>query len=80
MRLKNKTAIITGGASGFGLGIAQRFAHEGASTVIADLDYDGAQKAAESIKIGRASCRESVSSPVEISVVAVSLNKKKIKN
>ncbi len=49
MRLENKTAIITGGASGFGLGIAQRFAREGASTIIADLDYDGAQKAAESI-------------------------------
>jgi len=49
MRLENKTAIITGGASGFGLGIAQRFAREGANTVIADLDYDSAQKAAENI-------------------------------
>ena len=38
MRLDNKTAIVTGGASGFGAGIAQRFAHEGASVVVADIN------------------------------------------
>ena len=38
MRLENKTAIVTGGASGFGAGIAQRFAHEGASVVVADIN------------------------------------------
>ncbi len=49
MRLHNKTAIITGGASGFGLGIAERFAKEGANVVIADLDGGRAQKAATDI-------------------------------
>ena len=37
MRLKGKVAIITGGAQGFGLGIAERFAQEGCSLVIADV-------------------------------------------
>lgn len=36
MRLENKTALVTGGASGFGAGIARRFAAEGATVWIAD--------------------------------------------
>ena len=48
MRLENKTAIVTGGASGFGAGIAQRFAHEGASVVVADInDPEGEAIASE---------------------------------
>ena len=48
MRLENKTAIVTGGASGFGAGIAQRFAHEGASVVVADInDPEGESIASE---------------------------------
>ena len=49
MRLENKTAIITGGASGFGQGIAERFAAEGARVVIADLDRERANSAAQAI-------------------------------
>jgi 3-oxoacyl-[acyl-carrier protein] reductase len=37
MRLQGKVAIITGAASGFGAGIAKRFAAEGAGVVVADL-------------------------------------------
>ena len=48
MRLENKTAIVTGGASGFGAGIAQRFAREGASVVLADIsDREGESVATE---------------------------------
>ena len=39
MRLKDKVAIVTGGASGFGEGIARRFASEGAHVVIADRQW-----------------------------------------
>lgn len=44
MRLKDKVAIVTGAASGFGEGIAKRYAEEGAKIVIADInDKDGAR-------------------------------------
>jgi len=46
MRLKDKRAIITGGASGFGAGIARKFATEGARIIIADIDGDAAQAVA----------------------------------
>ncbi|MCX2725637.1 SDR family oxidoreductase [Roseibium salinum] len=38
MRLQGKTAIVTGGASGFGAGIVRKFAAEGARVLIADLN------------------------------------------
>lgn len=38
MRLEGKTAIVTGGASGFGAGIARKFVAEGANVMIADLN------------------------------------------
>jgi 3-oxoacyl-[acyl-carrier protein] reductase len=46
MRLKDKVAIVTGGASGFGEGIVRKFVHEGARVLIADRDYAGAQRVA----------------------------------
>ena len=49
MRLNNKTAIVTGGASGFGKGIVEKFIKEGANVVIADINYDLAKKLEDSI-------------------------------
>jgi 3-oxoacyl-[acyl-carrier protein] reductase len=46
MRLKNKVAIVTGGASGFGAEIALQFVKEGAKTVILDLNGEGAKAVA----------------------------------
>lgn len=40
MRLADKTAIITGGASGFGKGIAEKFLAEGAKVILADINSD----------------------------------------
>ena len=36
--LKNRTAIITGGAQGFGLDIARKFLNSGANVIIWDID------------------------------------------
>ena len=38
MRLAGKTALVTGGASGFGAGIVRRFRAEGAAVLIADIE------------------------------------------
>jgi len=42
MRLQGKTAIVTGGASGFGAGIVRKFLAQGARVMIADINGDGA--------------------------------------
>ena len=38
MRLKNKVAVITGSASGFGKGIAEKFTQEGAKLIMVDIN------------------------------------------
>jgi len=47
MKLSGKTAIVTGGASGFGAGIVRRFVAEGARVVIADINGDAAMAMAD---------------------------------
>ncbi|MGB5559942.1 MAG: glucose 1-dehydrogenase [Paracoccaceae bacterium] len=49
MRLGGKTAVVTGGGSGFGAGICRRFAAEGARVMVADINMDAAQAIAEEI-------------------------------
>jgi 3-oxoacyl-[acyl-carrier protein] reductase len=51
MRLTGKTAIVTGGGSGFGEGIAKTFAREGANVVVNDLNGPAAERVASEIAI-----------------------------
>ena len=46
MRLAGKTAVVTGAGSGFGAGIARRFAAEGARVMVADINAAAAQEVA----------------------------------
>ncbi len=50
MRLQGKTALVTGGASGFGAGIVRKFLDEGARVMIADINGDAAARLA--VKLG----------------------------
>ena len=50
MRLKGKSAIVTGAASGIGRAIAKKFATEGAHLVTADIDGSTAKTIAEEIR------------------------------
>ena len=49
MRLKGKAALVTGAAQGFGFGIAQTFAREGARVALLDINPDKVAEAAEAI-------------------------------
>ena len=49
MKLNDMTAVVTGGASGFGKAIAETYAREGARVVIADLNGEGAEEVAHTI-------------------------------
>ncbi|MDO5706712.1 MAG: SDR family oxidoreductase [Paracoccus sp. (in: a-proteobacteria)] len=67
MRLQGKTAIVTGGASGFGAGIARKFAAEGARVLIADLDGQAAAQVAAGI--GGIACQTDVARPDSVAAM-----------
>ncbi|HSF93491.1 MAG TPA: glucose 1-dehydrogenase, partial [Thermohalobaculum sp.] len=48
-RLAGQIALITGAASGFGRGVAEAFAAEGAAVLVTDIDGDGAARVAEAL-------------------------------
>jgi 3-oxoacyl-[acyl-carrier protein] reductase len=73
-RLKDKVAIVTGGASGFGEGIARRFAQEGARVAIADLNEDAAQKLAK--ELGGLAIRADISRGPDVSTLVQAVRAK----
>ncbi|MCS5497692.1 glucose 1-dehydrogenase [Cnuibacter physcomitrellae] len=76
-RMEGKVAVVTGGASGMGFGIAQALADEGARVVIVDRDGEAAERAAAAIGAESAlgvradvSSRDDVHAAVESAVSA----------
>ncbi|WP_425257096.1 glucose 1-dehydrogenase [Rubrivivax sp. RP6-9] len=66
MRLQNKVAIVTGGASGFGAGICAKFVAEGAQVLIADRDIDKALDTAAALGARARALRVDVSSATDV--------------
>jgi 3-oxoacyl-[acyl-carrier protein] reductase len=66
MRLQDKVAIVTGAASGFGAGIAARFAAEGAKVALLDVHLEGAQHIAEAAGAGALALKCDVTRASEI--------------
>ncbi len=50
MRLEDKVALVTGAGSGFGAGIAQRFAQEGAAVVVNDVNAENGEGVVKTIR------------------------------
>ncbi len=65
MQLKNKSTIVTGGASGVGRAIAQRYAREGAKVVVADINEQGIDETVQNI---RSHGGEATSAVLDVSV------------
>ena len=66
MRLQDKVAVVTGGAQGFGEGIAAKFVAEGAKVVVADLNEAGAQNVAARLGKHAAACRADVTKQADV--------------
>lgn len=70
MRLNGKTAIVTGGASGFGAGIVRKFVEEGAHVMIADLNLEGAEALAGELGAAARAQQVDVSSATSVAAMA----------
>jgi len=73
MRLEGKTAIVTGGASGFGEGIVRKFLAEGAQVMIADINGEGAAKLA--MELGACACAVDVADRGSVQGMALAAEK-----
>ncbi len=74
MRLNGKTALVTGAASGFGKGIAETFAREGARVALLDLNLEGARAVAEEIGNGAIAIRCDVSDGADVAAAVAEVN------
>ena len=76
MKLLNKVALITGAASGFGKGMAERFIKEGAKVSIVDINFDAAKSLSDELGENTLAIDCDVTKPKEIeSAVKLTLSK-----
>ncbi|GAA5070921.1 SDR family oxidoreductase [Roseibacterium beibuensis] len=66
IRFDDKTAIVTGAASGIGFAIAKELAQSGATVLLADLSAEDAAEKAEEIGHGAISCATDVAKPDQV--------------
>lgn len=66
MKLKDRVAIVTGGAQGIGRAIAEKLSEEGATVAVADINEDGAKAAAEELSGTGLGLRTDVSDPGDV--------------
>ena len=69
MRLEGKIAIVTGGGSGFGEGIAAKFVAEGAKVLIADRDAAGGERVAQALGANARSLRIDVANAADVTTM-----------
>ena len=69
MQLTDKIAIVTGAGNGFGAGIAQAYAAEGARVVLADLNLKNAQAVAEDLGAGTSTFQSDVAEGLQVSAL-----------
>jgi 3-oxoacyl-[acyl-carrier protein] reductase len=66
MKLENKVAIVTGGASGFGKAICETYAREGGKVLVADINGQGAREVAKAIGASAAHVAADVSKKKDV--------------
>jgi 3-oxoacyl-[acyl-carrier protein] reductase len=70
MRLADRVAIVTGGGSGLGAGIARRFAREGARVIVADVKLEAAKSVAAELGGSAVALQVDVSSGASVAAFA----------
>jgi NAD(P)-dependent dehydrogenase (short-subunit alcohol dehydrogenase family) len=75
-RLENRVAVVTGAAHGIGRAIARRLAAEGARVVIADIDEEGASRAAAAIGEGAWSIRVDIGREDSVAALAAAVRER----